>query len=365
MLKRWLCALLALMLVWSCAACGGHAQEEEPDETPVIEEPPEEEEPEVEPEPAVLNPLTGEPLEDPEAADNRPVAVMLNNLHYAMPQHGIADADMIFEYNVEGGVTRMVGFFQEPGKVGTIGSIRSARACFVETVLGMDAVYFHAGGSTEATNMMYRLGMDHYDGDAGKVYWRDAERRKTMAYEHTLMTSGANVAAYVSECGWRTKHKEDYSYPITYVENATPAAGADAAQVTVRFSAYKTGRFDYDAASGKYRISQIISMLGAAPNPYIDGNTGQQVSVSNLLVLRTTVYNSGDSSGHMVIQLQGGGAGVYFCGGKAEEITWRKATMNDPFTYYHADGTPLALQTGHTYVCVIANDASLTYGTAQ
>ena len=129
----------------------------------------------------------------------------------------------------------------------------------------MDAVYFHAGGSTEATNMLWQLGMDHYDGDAGKVYWRDAERRKTMAYEHTLMTSGENIAAFLPESGWRLKHNEDYQYPITYVEDAAPAGGADAEQVTVRFSNYKTGRFDYDAATGMYKISQIISMLIISP----------------------------------------------------------------------------------------------------
>ena len=35
--------------------------------------------------------------------------------------------------------------------------------------------------------------------------------------------------------------------------------------------------------------------------------------------------------------------------------------MYDPFVYYHADGTPLDLQVGHTYVCVIAHDAGLSY----
>ena len=59
----------------------------------------------------VKNPLTGEPLANPDAVDNRPIACMLNNIHYAMPQHGVSDADIIFEYNVEGGITRMVGFF--------------------------------------------------------------------------------------------------------------------------------------------------------------------------------------------------------------------------------------------------------------
>ncbi len=370
MWKRLLCGLLACLVLLSCAACGGKGGETTPPEdTPIVKPDPQKTEeptnpqpnPEPEPEPDVIvNPLTGEPLEDEALAGARPVAVMLNDIHYAMPQHGTSDADMIFEYNVEGGITRMIAFYQDPSKVGTIGSVRSARACFVETVLGMDAIYVHAGGSAEALRMLRNLNMDHITEGAGGVYWRDAERRKTMDIEHTLMTSGENIVQYLDSSSFRREHSDDFSYPITYTEDATPAGGEDASHVIVRFSSYKQGYFDYDPASGLYQISQRFSTLGRI-DPYIDGNTGEQVGVTNLLVLRTTVVNSGDSKGHMNIDLQGGNDGMFFCGGKAEPITWRKATMNDPFTFYHADGTPLALQVGHTYVCVIDVNADLTY----
>lgn len=345
-MKRRIAFLLALLMLLSCTACGADVAE-----TP--EEPPVTEEPEPIPEPVVVrNPLTGEPLDNEDAVNNRPVAVMLNNIHYAMPQHGVSRADMIFEFNVEGGITRMVGFYQDVAQVGTIGSVRSARPCFVETVLGMDAIYAHAGGSSEALNMIYRLGINEMD-TTPDVFWRDAKRAETMDYEHTLMTSGENLAGYIKEQGWRTQHEEDYEYPITYVEDATPADGTPANHVSVRFSNYKTGTFDYDAMAHKYKIGQYDA-------PYIDGNTGQQVAVTNLLVLRTTVYCSGDKKGHMVIDLQGSGSGTFFCGGKATEITWQKENMSDPFTYYHTDGTPLSLGIGHTYVCVVANDAAVS-----
>ena len=303
--------------------------------------------------PVYVNPLTGEEIDDPALINRRPVAVMLNNHYEAMPQHGVSQADMIFEYNVEGGITRMIGFFFDPSKVGVIGSIRSARACFVETALGMDAIYFHCGGSQEAYDMMANLGMDHIN-DNGNVYYRDYARYETRAWEHTLMTTGDSIANFLDSSGFRRDHYADYTYPIQYVEDGTPKNGETADHVYVAFSNYKTGEFDYDADTGLYMINQY----GA---PYIDGNTYEQVGVTNLLVLRTTVYNSGDSKGHMVIDLQGSDGGMYFCGGKCEEITWEKDSMYYPFTYYHADGTPLDLQVGHTYVCVIAHDAGLSY----
>ena len=344
-MKKAICCIMSLFLLLTLISCGQKQTDPEPEDPiePIVE-------PEPEPEP-VLNPLTGLPLKNEKNVNNRPVAVMLNNIHYAMPQHGVSRADMIFEFNVEGGITRMVGFYQDVSQVGTIGSVRSARPCFVETVLGMDAIYAHAGGSSEALNMIYRLGINEMD-TTPDVFWRDAKRAETMDYEHTLMTSGENLAGYIKEQGWRTQHEADYEYPITYVEDATPADGTPANHVSVRFSNYKTGTFDYDASAHKYKIGQYDA-------PYIDGNTGQQVAVTNLLVLRTTVYCSGDKKGHMVIDLQGSGSGTFFCGGKATDITWQKENMSDPFTYYHTDGTPLSLGVGHTYVCVVANDAAV------
>lgn len=344
-MKKILCLILSLLLLLTLVACKKDQPEEIEPEPEVIEEVVEEPEP-------VLNPLTGLPLKNESNLNKRPVAVMLNNIHYAMPQHGVSDADMIFEFNVEGGITRMVGLFQEIDEIGTIGSVRSARACFVETVLGMDAIYAHAGGSAEAINMIYQYGIDDID-ENYTAYWRDQERAQTMDYEHTLMTSGENLSNYIAQCGFRTEHDADFVYPITYVEDGTPANGTIAEHIWIPFSNYKTGTFDYDASTKQY-------MIGQYDDAYIDGNTDQQVGVTNLLVLYTTVYNSGDSSGHMVIDLQGSGAGTYFCGGKAVDIEWRKDSIYDPFTYYLSDGTPLALGAGHTYVCVVSDTVDLT-----
>lgn len=374
MRKKILAGLLAALMLLSLAGCGGGKTQENTNTEPAPQTDPAPQQntqetepvetPDPEPEP-VLNPLTGLPLADPELVNARPVAVMLNDLHAdlpqdSMPQHGIEAADMIFEYEVEYGITRMVAFFQEPQQVGTIGSVRSARACFVETVLGMDAIYFHAGGSSEAMSMIYQLDMDEGDEDGSGLYWRDQDRANLgMAYEHTLMTSGPNILQYIENKGFRTEHYEGYEYPIHYVDDATPVSGETAKHINVSFSGYKSAVFDYNEDTGLYEISQSFS--GDYPDPYVDGNSGNQVAVSNVLVLRTVAYNSGDAAGHMVFLLQGGGSGTYFCGGKCEDISWYKGQMSDPFTFYHADGTPLDLQKGHTYVCVIREERPVDY----
>ena len=66
---------------------------------------------------------------------------MFNNLKAAQPQLGISRADIIYEVPAEGGITRMLGVFQNISGAGVLGSIRSARPYYIELALGLDALY--------------------------------------------------------------------------------------------------------------------------------------------------------------------------------------------------------------------------------
>ena len=303
-----------------------------------------------EPEPGLsgVNPLTGLPM-DRAYENSRPVAVMLNDLKAAQPQLGVSQADIIYEVPAEGGITRMLAVFQSLKGVGDLGSIRSTRPYYLELALSHDALLVHAGGSPDAYADIHSWGVDNMDGVNGgsdaKIFWRDPQRRKTAGYEHSLLTSGENILAYLARGRFRTEHESGYTYPQTFAENGTPA-GTAAARVQVKFSNYKTATFDYDAASGKYRVSQY----GGA---YIDGNTGEQVGVVNVLTLQTSMgVISGDTHGRLAVKLTGSGEGAFFCGGQTVPILWSKASRNEPFRYTLEDGTPLTLGVGNSYVCI-------------
>jgi hypothetical protein len=359
MKKRTLAMLLAVWMVFALAGCGEKVTEEpEPEPDPIEESEPEPEpEPEpVEPEgPAGTNPLTGLPIE-PDYENNRPVAVMLNNLKAAQPQLGVSQADIIYEIPAEGGITRMLGVYQSLEGVGDLGSIRSTRAYYLEVALGHDALLVHAGGSPEAYKDIPAWGVDNMDGVNGgsdaKIFWRDAQRRKTAGYEHSLLTSGQNILDYLAQGRYRTEHKEGYTYNQSFAEDGTPVNGTAAEHLQVKFSNYKTGLFDYDAATGRYLISQY----GSA---YTDGNTGEQVGVTNVLILETSIsVISGDSYGRLSVKLTGSGQGTYFCGGKSVPIQWSKADRNSQFVYTLEDGTPLTMGQGTSYVCIISPKSS-------
>lgn len=358
MLKRHIlpCAL-ALLLVLLCA-CGAPSV---PDESAVsalapgdISLPPDE--------PVVLytNPLTGEATEV-DISQNRPVAIMLNNLKKALPQHGVGDADMIYEVCAEGGITRMMAVFQSIDGVGNLGSVRSSRPYYVELAAGLDAIYIHAGGSDGAYQAIRDCGVFNIDGVngpyGGTMFWRDAQRRKTAGFEHSLFTGDTRITEHLSGklADKRQVHNEGYSLPLTFTADGTPANGQAASTVKVKFSNNKTGVFTYDAEKNAYLVSQH----GA---PYVDGNTDQQVAVTNVLVVMTDISTiPGDKEGRQNVDLVGSGSGWFACGGKVIPITWSKASPTAPLTYSTADGLPLNLGVGSSYINIIDSDNPVTF----
>lgn len=350
-------ALFLAICIWMCCALAGCGKRILAEAEPPVPQPPAaemEDVPVKEPEPDIpsgTNPLTGEPME-PEHENSRPVAVMLNNLKAAQPQLGVSHADIIYEVPAEGGITRMLAVYQSLKGVGNLGSIRSARSYYLELALGLDALYVHAGGSPGAYRDIPAWGVDNMDGVRGtedtKIFWRDQERRRTKGYEHSLLTSGEKILEYLEQGALRTEHREDYVYPQAFVPDGTPAGGSPAEHVDVKFSSYKTGTFDYDAASGRYLVGQY-------GGEYLDGDTQEQVAVTNLLVLETGIsVISGDAEGRLDVRLTGEGEGMFFCGGRAVPIRWSKAGRNSPFIYTLEGGERLALGQGKSYVCIIS-----------
>lgn len=104
--------------------------------------------------------LTGEWINDT-IAYRRPIAVMYNNIQAGLPQSGISKADVIFEGQCEGGVTRLMGVFQNYDDVTSIGSIRSCRDYYPFLAAEYDAAYFHFGQSDFALEFLSDPGASH------------------------------------------------------------------------------------------------------------------------------------------------------------------------------------------------------------
>lgn len=362
MMKRLLPLLLGTTLL--LAACGGENAEDSPSPTMgATPEPTVETTPEPTPYDGPLNPLSGLPMGE-EWVNRRPVAIMLNNLKEALPQLGQSQADIIYEVPAEGGITRMLGVYQSLEDVGTIGSIRSARPYYLELALGHDAIYIHAGGSEDAYSKIRQWGVDALDGvrgpymsntENGNLMWRDPERRKHYSLEHTVVTTGEAIQkCFAEQSRLRLEHEEGYCYEMTFAEDGTPTGGISAQEITVPVSNYKTGRFVYDAGAGVYAVEEY-------GEPYVDGNSGEQVTVTNVVIIQTACRYTGDSLGHITVDLSSGGTGYFACGGQAVELTWGKEYPDGQLHYYDLQGNPITFGAGHTYVMIVPLDCDISF----
>ncbi len=364
---RWklaaLCALLALLCACggggggSSAQPGSSAGPEDPSVPAVVPLP------EPEPEPEIVypyaNPLTGQGLEE-DISGQRPVAVMFNNLEKALPQLGVAQADVIYEIVAEGGITRLMGVYQDIEGAGDLGSIRSARDYYVSIACGHDAIYVHAGGSPQAYEALQSWGMSYIDfvnGPYGGMCWRDAQRRKSAGLEHSLLTSSQNLLEQMPQ-RIRREHREGFSVGWTFATQA-PEGGAAAGELTVPFSSYKTGYFVYEPELEGYRVSQKVN---GNEHPFVDGNTGREVTVSNVLVLFTDVsLIPGDSAGRMSVRTTGEGGGLLLRDGRVYELTWQRDSREGCYRFLDAAGQPLPLAVGRSYINLVPESAQVVW----
>lgn len=374
--RRLLPLCLSLLLLLS--ACGEQTAEATPTPSPsptpvpvvAVPTPTPTPTPEPTPTPAPegpLNPLSGLPIGE-EWVDRRPVAIMLNNLKQALPQQGQSQADILYECLEEGGITRMMGVYQSVEDLGVVGSIRSARTYYLELALGHDAIYIHAGGSDEpktedAYGKIRAWGVASLDGVRGpymsnsvegNLMWRDPGRVKRNGSVHSVITTGETIQKLFPTYSLRQEHAEGWSYEMVFADDGTPKDGAEAGTITVPFSYYKTGVFTYDPDSGLY----LVEEYGA---PYIDGNTGEQVGVTNVVVIRAQHRNTGDSYGHITIDLSSGGTGYFACGGQMVDLLWSKEYPSGQLKYTTLDGAPIVFGRGHTYVNVVPTDSEVTF----
>jgi len=303
------------------------------------------------------NPLTGLPTEE-DITDNKPYAIVIGNSKTAIPQIGISKADIICEVVAEGGITRMLALYQDISKVGTIGSIRSSQTYLIDIAQGYDALLFFAGGNPDAYSMLSdRDDITYFDGLGSmraEIFYIDQQRRDSMGYEHSMVTSGELIVQRLPTYNTRLEHAEGYKSELSFVEDGTPEDGITAVDFIVTFEdSSKTTSFKYDTGDQLYYLSQHGS-------EYRDDDDNTQVAVTNVLILKTSISDiPGDPSGRLDIKTTGHGSGYFICGGKYVEIDWLRTDYNSQFQYSLKDGSDLNLGQGKTYVCIVSHSVEI------
>lgn len=343
-------------LIWGCvfrehapeeeAAAPPQTQKNEPEET--IIQPETETEPQETHEGQAKSPFTGKWV-DADIAAKRPVAVMTENTKVTLPQYGLGRADVIYECPVEGGITRLMAIYQDYSGMDKIGNVRSCRLYYVYFAKEFDAVYYHAGESKYALDVLNSSFIDNVDGitgTGGKYFYRDNGRKAP----HNLYTTSDMIAAGIEQYGYRTTLDDSFEAHYRFADEASPnllSDGVDAGLVSLYYVNPKP-YFEYNSEDGLYYRFEFGS-------PQVDALTNEQVAVTNIILQNCQSSLKDASNGTLDINYSSGGTGKFITKGKAIDITWTRESDSSRTRYFDVNGDEIVLNPGTTWVAIVEN----------
>lgn len=296
----------------------------------------------------VKSSLTGEYV-PAEIGNRRPVAFMIDNVKDADPPSGISQADLYIECEVETDLSRICAVFEQYDDVAKIGPLRSCRDYFISLAAGLDEIYCHYGQSAYALPYLESDDVDNLSGLMSYPYnafFRDGPH----AAPHNAYTSGEQINELIRTLGYRTDHEADFTPQYTFRavgDEDTLPGGQDAAYVDLGYP-FNHPCFEYSGETGLYSRYQH----GSA---HVDTENGEQLAVKNIIL----EYQSGvtyQDTHYLHYHTWNSGKGKYITNGKAVDITWSRESFYSPVVYKTADGQPLKINTGKTWIAVIRKD---------
>lgn len=279
------------------------------------------------------NLLTGE--KSLKTQNNRPVAFMIDNYSASVRQKNIDKADLYVEAETEAGIPRIMAVFGSIDSVpAQVGPCRSARTPFVKMAKALDTIYCHVGGSTLGKAMIKEKRVTDLD---SLVEVSRELKAVNGAIEHTKVFSRAKMDDAIKKRGISVKTATPV--PYAFGEKAGDGAG-NAVQVNIS-SRWKVS-FTYDAATKQY--TKHRNVLSSPEHVSYDGDP---IRVSNVIIMYDTRFD--EDSAHISFQLNAGN-GTLVSGGTSRAVKWKRTDSGLSFT--EADGTPLTVATGKTYICL-------------
>ncbi len=297
-----------------------------------------------------INHLTGEKNITKEKAENRPVAIMVNNLSTAQKvQTGLTKADIVYETEVEGGITRLMAVYQDISKVEKIGTVRSARYAYIDLAMGHSAIYVHHGQDPKYAAPHLKDTQTFVLGTNNAGY----RHKNGLSSEHTLYGYGDKI--------WNTLVKQGYNTKLTKATDWQVFADKDtsityeniANTVNVPFSDSYKSVFKYDQKSGKY----IRFFKTTERKDYF---TNESEYFKNVFVLVTNIGKYSIEDKHRKIDLTSGD-GYYCVNGTYIPIKWSKGSSSSSIVFTNIDGTPLTVNQGNSWVCIMGKQFSPSF----
>lgn len=309
------------------------------------------------PEGKVVSDLTGEFI-DESIANQRPIAVMVDNEKKALPHYGLTKADIVYEMvnsTANDRVTRLMALVKDWGAIEQLGNVRSARATNCMLAMEWNAILCHDGGPFYINDYIALPSLDNLSGGFSRI-------PNGKAYEFTEYISEGEVAKRLDANNIETEYNNYYEGThFTFANGVELVDGEAAVKVELPFP-HNSSELEYSEEDKVYYYSEY-------GQPHLDpGNDNAQLCFKNVIIQEADMLThfvteangkvNYDQNGYMFYQLENSsGKGYYLINGKMTEITWEKDSLTSPTRYYDANGNELVLNVGKTYIAIVPADA--------
>jgi hypothetical protein len=309
-----------------------------------------------------VNPFTGLRAADPAALDRIPILVKVANTSEVRPQNGLGSADVVVEHYAEGGITRFTALYLT-NAAEKIGSVRSCRLIDIELprIFGAGLVCSGTSPGVKPTLRASWLFDAEQKGNvqASVVIISDFGpfecptcpmfRTSDRVAPHNLFANTVNAWRVFTERG---KNQRTAFNSWTFSETP-PAAGAAAAAIDIPYAADPV-RWTRDEATGLWNRE----VDGA---PHVDADNGRQLTAANVVVLyayhaETLIQEDTTGARSIQVQLWGQGPLSVYRDGRRVDGMWRRPDAPNALELVDAQGAPIPLKPGNTWIEVVPLD---------
>lgn len=288
-------------------------------------------------------PLTGVEAEDEGLLARRVLAVKIENAPEARPQMGLAEADIIYEQEAEGGITRfnVIYHCQDADRIGPIRSARPVDPAILQQF--GDPLFVHAGSVDAVFREIEQARIEQINCNFEE---ETCPRDEEFEAPHDIFTSTDALRDFSDKVG-------EAPEPVFTFSEDVPENAKKGRVLNLNFSPVAN-------VFWKYRNNRDAYLRFHDEDSH-ELEDGSQVSATNVVVMlvdRETTRIT-DAAGNPVpnFDLIGRGDLLVFRNGKVIEGTWERPDEDDVTELIDRRGDEIALAPGQTWVELFPTDA--------
>ncbi len=291
---------------------------------------------------AKISPFSGLLLQNDEQL--RPVMAIIDNNESANPQAGLDKASIVYEFPVEGGITRFLALFYDklPHR---IGPVRSARTYLIEKAYEYSAVLMHSGASPQGYELLAFRNMFTFDEFYHSfLYWREDEREAP----HNLFTGWPYLQNHLAEVPYKNFAPR---FPFLAMNVFADSMDGRGCEIEINFSGNNKVLYRYQIWDGYYKryVNDQIHVTDA----------NEPLNIDNL-VIQFVESSVVDKEGRLDIPLVGSGQAIVFRDGIAIEGTWLKVGPGWT-SYLDSRGRLIGFNPGATWIEIVPLNRKVKY----